>query len=183
MNNGINAFGELHTIGRNALNKTLIIGYGNPDREDDGAAWHVLYRLARRLGRPLPEGPEDGFLPEGLEPDLWFALQLTPEMAETFAEYQRIIFVDAHTGQVPGEISFQPVDAAAPASILTHHLSPAACMALTWSLYFRRPEAHLLTMRGHSFQFSRDLTPQTDRIVNQAVDIIWNWVVKEDHGE
>lgn len=164
------------------MTKTLIIGYGNPDRQDDSAAWHTLYRLAARLGRPLPEGPEEGFLPEGLEPDLWFALQLTPEMAETCAEYDTVLFVDAHTGQTSEDILFQPVSGTGGSSILTHHLSPEACIALTWSIYFRRPQAHLLTIRGYSFQFSREMTPETDRLVDQAVDILWDWMVKKSDG-
>ena len=163
------------------LTKTLLIGYGNPDRQDDGAAWHILYRLAARLGRPLPDGPEEGFLPEEQEPDLWFVLQLTPEMSETLADYERIVFIDAHTGQVPAEIQFGPVSPTDSTSILTHNISPAACLALTWSIYFRRPQAHLLTVRGYSFQFSRELTPQTDRLVDQAVDLIWDWMEEASH--
>lgn len=164
------------------MKKTLIIGYGNPDRQDDGAAWHTLYRLAARLERPLPDGPEEGFLPEDLNPDLWFALQLVPEMAETFALYERILFIDAHTGHVPQEILLQPVFEAASPSSLTHVLSPAACMALTWSIYFRRPQALLLTMRGYSFQFTRDLTPATSKLVDQAVDMTWEWLGAEEHA-
>ena len=29
---------------------TLFIGYGNPDRQDDGVAWHVLTGIANQLG-------------------------------------------------------------------------------------------------------------------------------------
>ena len=31
------------------MDKTLVIGYGNVDRQDDGAAWHILARLAKQL--------------------------------------------------------------------------------------------------------------------------------------
>jgi hypothetical protein len=75
----------------------------------------------------------------------------------------------------------QPVSEAASASSLTHHLSPAACMALTGSIYFRHPDAQLLTIRGYSFQFSRELTPQTDQLVDLAVDRIWAWMVQDEH--
>jgi hydrogenase maturation protease len=164
------------------LKKTLIIGYGNPDRQDDGAAWHALVRLAARLERPLPDGPEEGFFPEELNPDLWFALQLVPEMADTFAQYERILFIDAHTGHVPQEILMQPVYEAAAPSSLTHVLSPAACMALTWSIYARRPQALLLTMRGYSFKFTRELTPETSKLVDQAVEMAWDWLGAEEHA-
>jgi len=29
--------------------RTLILGYGNPDRQDDGVAVHILEMLAKRL--------------------------------------------------------------------------------------------------------------------------------------
>ena len=35
--------------------KTLIIAYGNRDREDDGAGWHILDKLAHRLGLEAPQ--------------------------------------------------------------------------------------------------------------------------------
>jgi hydrogenase maturation protease len=159
--------------------RTLIVGYGNPDRQDDGAAWHALYRLADRLERPLPPGPEEGFIPEDEEPDLWFVLQLTPEMAETFAQYERILFIDAHTGQVPHDLLLQPVAQVATASSLTHHLSPAACMALVKAIYFRSPQAALLTIRGYSFQFSREMTRETDALVTQAVEMVQEWMGKD----
>jgi len=34
--------------------KTLIIAYGNRDREDDGAAWHILDKLAQQLELETP---------------------------------------------------------------------------------------------------------------------------------
>ena len=37
--------------------KTLIIGYGNVDREDDGVGWHILKNLADRIDRTIPEDP------------------------------------------------------------------------------------------------------------------------------
>ena len=64
--------------------KTLLLGWGNPDRQDDGAAWHVLEEVARRSGLPVPEEDGESFGPLGNELDLLFTLQLTPELAETF---------------------------------------------------------------------------------------------------
>jgi hypothetical protein len=39
--------------------KTLILGYGNPDREDDGVAWHILKGIANQFGLTYPETMED----------------------------------------------------------------------------------------------------------------------------
>ncbi len=152
--------------------KTLIIGFGNADRGDDGAAWHVLCGIAERLGRPVPNVPEDGFFPEDLEIDLWYELQLAPEMSEEFARYHRVIFVDAHTGNLPHDIMLQPVEDSAESSSFTHHLTPAACMALTRSIYHRSPQAILLSLRGYQFDFTRALSEQTTLLVKQAVEML-----------
>jgi Ni,Fe-hydrogenase maturation factor len=117
--------------------------------------------------------PEDGFFPEEEEIDLWYVLQLAPEMSEEFARYHRVIFVDAHTGNLPHEILLQPVEESAASSSFTHHLTPAACMALTRSLYHRSPQAMLLSVRGYHFGFSRSLSEQTAALVQQAVEMIW----------
>jgi len=43
------------------LNQTLVIGFGNPDRQDDGVAWHVLHALAIRMNLPAPDSYEEEF--------------------------------------------------------------------------------------------------------------------------
>ena len=43
------------------MKKSLIIGYGNPDREDDGVAWHILRALTVKLGLFSPSSYEDEF--------------------------------------------------------------------------------------------------------------------------
>ena len=154
---------------------TLIVGYGNADRQDDGIAWHILCGIAQRLGRSMPAVPEDGFFPEGEDIDLWYVLQLTPEMSEEFARYQHICFVDAHTGNIEQDIMLQPVDQSPATSAFTHHLTPAACLALTQTIYQRSPEARLLSVRGYEFEFTRDLSHKAAALVSQAVDLLWDW--------
>lgn len=158
------------------MQKTLIIGYGNADREDDGAAWHVLAGIAQRLGRPAPGALEDGFYPQDEEVDLWYDLQLLPEMAEDFARYARILFVDAHTGSIPEEIHLQQVEGSPATSSFTHHMTPAAALAITNSIYQKMPEAALLSVRGYRFGFTRQLSERTSELVAQAVDTAWNWI-------
>lgn len=156
--------------------KTLIIGYGNADRQDDGVAWYVLSGIARKLGRPIPAVPEDGYFPEGEEIDLWYDLQLAPEMSADFAEYDRICFVDAHTGNIEQEIRLHPVADSPASSAFTHHLTPAACLALTRSVYGKNPEAVLLSVRGYQFGFARSLSAETEALVEKAIEILWDWV-------
>jgi hydrogenase maturation protease len=155
------------------MQPTLIIGYGNLDREDDGVAWHILAEIARRLGRPVSE---DGFFPAGENPDLWFALQLTPEMAETVAQYDRVVFVDAHTGAVAEELHFERLSAGFQASPFTHHLTPQTCLSFAKTLYGREPEAVLVSVRGYEFGFATTLSPRTTALAVLATDRIFEWI-------
>ena len=71
----------------------LVIAWGNPLREDDGVAWHVLEGLRALQPRP--------WLP-ALR--LRHAHQLTPELAECVSRAAGVVFVDARRDGTPGEV-------------------------------------------------------------------------------
>ncbi|MCC6147624.1 MAG: hypothetical protein IT308_08675 [Anaerolineaceae bacterium] len=155
---------------------TIIIGYGNPDRQDDGAAWHILAGLARRFGREIPTWPEDVFNPSGENPDLLFNLQLMPELAETISQYERVCFVDAHTGGVLNDLNIQLLHPLFQNSPFTHHMTPETCLTLAESVYHARPESLLVSVRGYQFGFSHDLSEKTQALVTEAIHAILKWV-------
>lgn len=158
------------------MEPTILIGFGNIDRQDDGVAWHILARLSQRLGRETPS-PEDGFWPGDEEyPHLLFALQLTPELAETLSGYQRVCFVDAHTGSVPHEVNLAPIQAEYQPSPMTHHMTPMTVLSLCQTLYGHRIKGTLLSVRGYEFGFDRRLSPQTDALANLATERLWDWL-------
>jgi hydrogenase maturation protease len=159
------------------LKKTLIIGYGNPDRQDDGVAWHVLIGLAKNLKRsPLPTSFEEDFPHTPENPTLTFSLQLTPEIADTVACYERVCFVDAHTGSVPDNVQVETILPTFQASPFTHHFTPAACLYLVKTLYLAEPEALLVSVLGHHFGFEHGLSPETAQYALEAVDKIMAWL-------
>jgi hydrogenase maturation protease len=158
------------------LKRTLILGYGNPDRQDDGAAWHVLAGLAKRLGRAVPVDLSEGFSDAEGELDLVFVLQLTPELAETVAQYERVCMVDAHAGSIPEPLRFEPVEAQFQASPFTHHLTPQSLMMMAQTLYHSSPQAMLGTVRGYEFGFSNELSEATRGLVAQLEARIWDWI-------
>lgn len=158
------------------MKPTLIIGYGNVDRQDDGAAWHVLARLAQKLGNTESSEPNEEFYPEGDYPHLLSTLQLTPEMAETVAEYERVCFVDAHTGAIPEEIGWQPVTGKFQNSPFTHHFTPQSCLSLVDEIYHSKPEAILVSIRGYNFGFNRQLSECTSNLVKEVVAKIMDWL-------
>lgn len=173
----------------------LVIGYGNPDREDDGVAWHLLKKLSTRYDCPMTAIDEldlpltqcdgvqlcqnDQTSPCHLvtpSPSLVFALQLTPEMAETLTRYDRVCFVDAHTGAYPEAVRFAPLRPGYQATPFTHHLTPESCLALAHTLYGHAPEAVLLSIRGYHFGYSTELSSQTAVLMNLAVEQVSQWL-------
>jgi len=159
------------------LNQTLVLGYGNPDRQDDGVAWHVLHALAIRLNLPAPDSYEELF-PSNNRLDFAFTLQLTPEMAEQISPYERVCFVDAHTGSIAEKVQLVPVESQFQHSPFTHHLTAQSLLSMCQSLYGKAPLAALLSVRGYQFEFERLLSPETAALVPEAVEMISGWMGK-----
>jgi Ni,Fe-hydrogenase maturation factor len=93
------------------MKKTLILGYGNPDRQDDGVAWMIVKDVAARLGMMQTSQLDTVVTSQDGALTLVVALQLLPEMAELISQYERVCFVDAHTGRVPEDLSIQDLGA------------------------------------------------------------------------
>lgn len=157
------------------MKRLLIIGYGNPDREDDGVAWHILRALTIKLGLVPPESYEDEF-PEFDAIDFAFQLQLTPEMAEDISTYKYVCFIDAHTGNIPEPVRLMEVESEFQHSPFTHHLTPQSLLSMCETLYGKKPDSALLSVLGHRFLFSGQLSEETAQLVPQAVELIWEWL-------
>jgi hydrogenase maturation protease len=158
------------------LDRVLIFGYGNFDRQDDGVAWHVLAAVARRLGRAVPASPDEDFPPTGESPDFRFELQLMPELAETVAQYDRVCFVDAHTGAVPNDVNIEELTGEFQSSPFTHHLTASTLLSFAATLYGARPAAILVSVRGYEFGFERALSAATAELAEAAADRIVGWL-------
>jgi len=155
--------------------RTLIFGYGNLDRQDDGVAWHILVALRRFLALSDPDTIDDEIL---IRSDLStvFQLQLTPELAEELTAFDRVCFIDAHTGAVPEEIHIEKISPTFQHSPLTHHLTPQSLLSIMQSLYKKEPDALLISVRGYEFEFSQSLSSRTSRLVPEAVEKILIWL-------
>jgi hydrogenase maturation protease len=136
----------------------LVIAWGNPLREDDGVAWHVLEGLRALQPRP--------WLP-ALR--LRHAHQLTPEMAECVSRSAGVVFVDARRDGAPGEIRVLPVVPAAGANPLGHSLSPQGLLLYAEALYGRAPRAVVVTVAGERFGVGETLSPAVGRAVKWAL--------------
>lgn len=141
--------------------RTLVIGFGNPSRRDDGVGLAVVNGLRQRLGLPPLREDDDGFDDLGRSLDTLSLHQLTPELADTLARYDRIVFVDAHVGVFPELVHRMELRPGVEPSLVSHHLAPEHLMALVQQLHGRTPPAQLLSVRGYDFNFGTELSPAT----------------------
>lgn len=156
--------------------KTLIYGYGNPDRQDDGVAWHVVREIMKHYGLPISDELDINFHDEQRQIDYDFQFQLTPEIADDLNIYDRVCFIDAHTGAVPEEIHLERVIANFQKSPLTHHLTAASLLSIADTLHHKVPETILVSIRGYEFGFAQSLSATTSALTRQAADIIIKWI-------
>lgn len=121
--------------------RVLLIGYGNPLRGDDALGPMAVERL-----RPLLTDAE-----------LLSCHQLAPELAERLAGCELALFVDAAACGEPGTVRLQRLRPQADGvASLTHHVQPAALLALAQELYGRAPAAMLVTGSGATFDATID---------------------------
>jgi len=154
------------------LTQTLVVGFGNVYRRDDGVGFVVLNALRERMGRLPLDVDECGYDDLGHELDTLFVHQLVPELAEAVAQYDRVIFVDAHVGVIPDPIREEEVTARYKSATVSHQLHPCSVLALARDLYGGRPRGVLLSVRGYDFDFGDELSPQTAALVSECVDRI-----------
>jgi hydrogenase maturation protease len=156
--------------------RTLIIGYGNIDRADDGVAYHVINALRRQRGMDILDGETTGLEALGAEPDSIVLSQLTPELMELLCDYERIVFVDAHVCEGIGDLHCSAVTPEYTPASLTHHLTPGMLLAMVKAVYQREPAGRLVSIRGYDFGFRRELSDRTRALVGQAVDHLLQWL-------
>ena len=125
--------------------RTLIVGYGNPLRSDDG----VGQAVARAF---VGDGAIDGI-------EAIACHQLTPEFAELFAAAERVVLVDATACGEAGGVSVMALQAGpGRPSRLGHHVEPSELLAMAQALYGRAPEAYLVTVGAGSLELGEFLS-------------------------
>jgi hydrogenase maturation protease len=147
---------------------TLVIGYGNPLRGDDGIGWHVIQALEAR--------PASGER-EGAALDLLACHQLLPELAEPISKASHVIFIDARVDGVPGAVIEEPLEPSSTAATsLTHDFDAPTLLALARVLYGHCPPATLLSIPAASFDYTDKLSPPVQEalptIIQRARELV-----------
>jgi hydrogenase maturation protease len=136
----------------------LVIGYGNPLRNDDGVGQQVAQAFAAR------SGPRE-------DVEILALHQLTPELAEPISRAHKVIFVDASADSTPGAITYHPVTPtpAQDGSAFTHNTSPTGLLAGARDLYGSCPEGLLITIGGASFELGETLSEPVQKALPEVL--------------
>jgi hydrogenase maturation protease len=134
---------------------TLVIGYGNALRGDDGAGYIAAELLRERIHNPAVE--------------ILSLQQLTPELMESIARARQVIFLDAAILGRAGRYQRVPLRPAPACSHFTHHANPESLLAGAQALYGHTPEAVLYSIPGELFEIGQELTPAVRRAVEALV--------------
>ena len=136
--------------------RTLIIGYGNPLRGDDGFGWHATQCLIPALA--------------GRDVEVLTCHQLTPELAEPLSRYALAIFIDADS-QGPRQIHQRTVRVPThEAAAFTHTCSPSSLLANAKKLYGARPRGVAITVSAETFAYGETLSPVVAATLTEVVD-------------
>jgi hydrogenase maturation protease len=137
--------------------KTLVIGYGNDSRNDDGIGWFVVAELQKRA---LP----------GVTFET--AHQLEVDFAETVRDYERVVFVDAAIPESPRAWWSEEVAPGFRSHAVAHFLTPGDVLGLCRTLYGKTPHGVAFSIRGHDFNFGTALSPATRQAAGEVVEQI-----------
>ena len=154
------------------MTRTLVIGFGNLDRADDGAAFHIVNRLRESLGmHPLEEG-DTGLGSLGEETDAVFVPQLLPEHAFEASGYDRLVLVDAHVSAELRDIVCARVDPEQKPPALGHIMPPPTFLWLARNLSGKPIEAYAVSVRGCSFEMAASLSETTAALLPDATETV-----------
>lgn len=156
------------------MTRTLVIGYGNPSRKDDGVGLAAIDLLRARQGLPPLDEASEWLSESGSDLDTLFVQQLTLDLVDALAPYDRLFLVDAHVGGYPELVHREHVVPRETLGLVSHILKPEHLLALAQRVSGRAPATTLYSVRGFDFNFGEQLSPATAEGVQQVVAEIWD---------
>ena len=142
-----------------------IIGYGNPQRRDDGLGPYIVKGL-----QPLFEHRSDVHL--------LVLHQLEPDVIDALKNAHTILFVDAtvemlaeghHWAEIQPEIKTLPC--------LIHQVTPSFILGLLQCLYRRNPVAWMISIQGDDFSFGNVLSSEAQKRAEQVIGEITEFIL------
>jgi hydrogenase maturation protease len=142
--------------------KTLVIGYGNSLRGDDGSGPFVAEQVA---AWNLPAVRSCS------------VHQLTPELAAEISEVEQVFFIDAFIRtEEQLQASIQIVTAEAEERRLDHLWSPKVLLQLAKTLYGAEPIAYQILIPAAQFNYGTPLSTVAYNGASRAIGMIANYL-------
>jgi hydrogenase maturation protease len=143
--------------------KTLIIGYGNTLRRDDG------------IGQILAQDIAELYWPNCQTLSVH---QLTPELAAAITAVERVIFIDAYIADAASNppLRIEKVEATEPTAGFGHRSDPGELLALTQILYNKTVLAWQVLIPAIDITLGETLSPPTEQARTTALAAIWRLV-------
>lgn len=136
--------------------KILVLGYGNPGRQDDGLGPAVAEEI-EKIGLPGVTVEAD--------------YQLNIEDAASLAQQDIVLFVDA-SKNAPSPWTIRKIGPAAEIAFSSHSVSPESILAICEDHFGARPEAWVLEIRGYGFEMVEELTSQAQENLEKALAFV-----------
>jgi len=141
--------------------KTLIYGYGNPGRQDDG------------LGPACVEVIGEWLKMQNLTNiEIDCNYQLNIEDAERISEIDKVIFVDATIEPIEDCLMTKVEPGNNYIEFTMHAVSPAYVLALCQKIFHKTPETYLLHIKGYEFELIEELTTKAKQNLEKAVEFL-----------
>lgn len=145
--------------------KILIIGYGNPGRQDDG------------LGIMLVDELNDW----AMESKLDFVYtdsnyQLNLEDAATIADFDAVIFADASRADIK-DFLLEKLEPSAAVDFTMHSVSPAFVLHICEQIFQHRPQAFLLHIRGYEWEFMAEPSAAALENLDKAMAFMKDYIM------
>lgn len=132
----------------------IILGYGNPGRQDDGLGVEFAELAERDHSISMLCDVESDY-------------QLNIEDALTISEYEVVVFVDASMNlETPFDL--KRLKPSMEISFTTHTLSAESLLALCHELYGKVPEAYMLAIKGYQWELGAEMSAQARENLSKA---------------
>ncbi|HOC52580.1 MAG TPA: hydrogenase maturation protease [Caldisericia bacterium] len=133
------------------INKTVLVGFGNEYRKDDGLGIKLLDLIDEKISKIKIQ-------------------ELSIDILDDIKDFETVIFVDA---ALEGEdINFRKIEKEPKFSPLTHHLSPEELLIWAENINKKNYEFYLLSIRGYDFDFGEELSEEGGKNLLKAKDFL-----------
>ncbi len=151
----------------NGQARILVLGYGNPGRQDDGLGPAIVAEIEGLAWRNVTA--HDNY-------------QLNIEDAIDVAEHDIVWFVDAaRAGPAPYSVS--DLSPASGIEFTSHLVRPEVILAIARQYYGGSPRAFLVGIRGYEFEFLEELTMEAKHNLRAALAMLGERIRSCQTGE